>query len=74
LVEGAQGALIEAAAGPEAVVIAFAAWMDGFHAAVLIGGILMVLAVLVVIVGMRGVPRVMTTADTSDLPPAALPD
>jgi len=71
LVEGAQGALIEAAAGPQAVTLAFAAWMDGFHASVLIGGLLMVLAVGVVIVGMRGVARAVPAYDSSDLPPPA---
>lgn len=74
LVEGAQGALIEEVAGPEAVVLAFGAWMEGFHAAVLIGGLLMVAAVIAVIVGMRGVPRVISTPDTSDLPPKPLVD
>ena len=79
LVEGAQirmiGELI-ARQAPEAVAaveaLAAAAWMDGFHASVLAGAVIIGIGVVVVIVGFRGVPRTAPTghgADSSDAAP-----
>ena len=74
LVEGAQSQAIEAAAGTDVMRIAMESWMTGFHASVLAGAFLMGTAVLVVIIGFRGVanPSAKPVVDSSDtLPPVA---
>ena len=51
--------------------MAASAWMDGFHASVLAGAIILGAGVVVVIVGFRGVPRPSMGhgADSSDSAP-----
>ena len=51
--------------------LAMESWMEGFHASVLAGAFLMATAVVVVIVGFRGVakPQAVPVMDSSDTPP-----
>ena len=71
LVEGAQAQAVNALAGPKAMQLAMESWMEGFHASVLAGAFLMATAVVVVIVGFRGVakPQAVPVMDSSDTPP-----
>lgn len=72
LVEGAQIALLAQLAGDRAVPLAEAAWMEGFSASVTVGAFLMALAVAVILIGFRGLPRPSSAeaVDSSDvLPP-----
>ncbi len=78
LVEGAQiqrlGELVgqqESGAVDQVMALAASAWMDGFHASVLAGAIILGTGVVVVIIGFRGVPRPSLGhgADSSDTAP-----
>ena len=71
LVEGAQAQAVNALAGPDAMLLAMESWMEGFRASVLAGAFLMAAAVVVVIVGFRGVtkPQSAPVMDSSDTPP-----
>ena len=71
LVEGAQAQAVNALAGPDAMLLAMESWMEGFRASVLAGAFLMGAAVVVVIVGFRGVPKPQSvpTVDSSATPP-----
>ena len=78
LVEGAQiqvlGELVRqtvSGAADMMMAMAAAAWMDGFHASVLAGAIILGAGVVVVIIGFRGVPRPSLGhgADSSDSAP-----
>ena len=72
LVEGSQAQAVNALAGPDAMLLAMESWMEGFRASVLAGAFLMAAAVVVVIVGFRGVakPQSAPVMDSSDTPPA----
>ncbi len=69
LVEGAQIEALARAAGERAVPIAEDAWMAGFSASVTVGALLMAIAVAVILIGFRGLPRPRPAAavDPSDV-------
>jgi hypothetical protein len=73
LVEGAQSSVIRQLAGEQVWLLAADAWLRGFHAALWFGCGLMVLAIVAILIGFRGLgPRPAVQADDSDAQPVAV--